>query len=186
MLADSDGSLGTPQINFNFDTAVEDLDVNLDDGCARGPGDPTAPLPIEGDGARAFNTPPMVGVTLTAPFFHDNSVETLQEAVEFYVTDAFLNSPAGQDMPTEIEMSFFDILDIVAFLEAISVDPRDCDDGIDNDGDGNIDLEDPRCVAAYMFREGCGLGFEAALIVPPLVWLGDRRRRRSPKQENTN
>ena len=93
------GANGNPAIfgadagNLNFNTGVEDLPdqpadltgerVPPDDGLGR-PGDGT------------FNTPPLVEAADTGPFFHNNSVETIEGAVAFYNGDTFNNSPAGQ------------------------------------------------------------------------------------------
>ena len=33
---------------------------------------------------------------------------------------------------------------------------------------------------AITTESGCGHGFEAALVVPPLMWIGGRMRRRRP------
>jgi len=146
----ADGSLGTGAGSRRFDTGVSRLAQNDDDGCAGGPGDPEPALPAEDGRAREFDTPPLIGVARTAPFFHDNSVADLRDAVAFYASDEFASSPAGQLLPDPVIMSDQDIDDIVAFLEAISIDPSvfpQCDDGIDNDGDGTIDAGgDPGCV----------------------------------------
>jgi len=122
-LADADGSLGTGTGNLDFDTGVVNLGVNNNDGCFGGPGDPGVPLPAEAGGRRKFSTPPLLGVANTAPFFHDNSSDTLFDAVSFYVSATFLTSPAAALLPQPSIFSIADTLDIVAFLEAISVDP---------------------------------------------------------------
>ncbi len=54
-----------------------------------------------------------------------------------------------------------------------------CDDGVDNDRDGFVDFEDPTCMRDWPYWEElpCGLGFELALVLPPLIWLHSRRWR---------
>jgi hypothetical protein len=57
----------------------------------------------------------------------------------------------------------------------------ECDDGIDNDDDGAIDTLDTTCGNAWQTSEtptGCGMGAELALILPPLLLLRRRLRRR--------
>jgi hypothetical protein len=61
-----------------------------------------------------------------------------------------------------------------------------CNDGVDNDGDGLVDLADPRCSdpsddderAPLILGGGCGVGPELAVLVPAL-WLLRRRRARA-------
>ncbi len=83
------GNLG----NANFNTGVANLPdqpaklsgekIPLDDGFGR-PGNNT------------FNTPPLVEAASTGPFFHNNSIETIEGAVAFYNGDSFNKSPAGR------------------------------------------------------------------------------------------
>jgi cytochrome c553 len=79
--------------NQNFDTGVE----RLPDNPAALTGQKVPPddgFGIPGD--RTFNTPALVEAADTPPFFHNNSVATLEAAVAFYNGDAFNNSPAGR------------------------------------------------------------------------------------------
>jgi len=79
--------------NLNFNTGVE----NLPDQPADLSGELNPPDDGAGDpGNGAFNTPSLVEAADTPPFFHNNSVETLEAAVAFYNNDSFANSPAGQ------------------------------------------------------------------------------------------
>lgn len=45
-----------------------------------------------GDGT--FNTPPLIEAADTGPFFHDNRLPVLEQAISFYRTQAFLDSPS--------------------------------------------------------------------------------------------
>jgi len=67
------------------------------------------------------------------------------------------------------------------FETATAEDP-DCDDGLDNDRDGRIDFDDPECSPGWPYAESpaaCGLGFELVFVLPYLMGLYARRRRRS-------
>ena len=78
--------------NANFNTGVEDLeDQPIDQIGERVPPDDGFGVP--GDGT--FNTPPLVEAADTGPFFHNNSIDTIEGAVAFYNGAAFNNSPAG-------------------------------------------------------------------------------------------
>ena len=78
--------------NLNFNTGVENLpDQPADLIGELNPPDDGAGNPGNGK----FNTPSLVEAADTPPFFHNNSVETLEAAVAFYNNDSFANSPAG-------------------------------------------------------------------------------------------
>jgi hypothetical protein len=109
--------------NVNIDTGVENLPdqpadltdelVPADDGFG-----------VPGDGS--FNIPSLVEAADTGPFFHNNSVETLEAAVAFYDGDSFNNSPAGRALAsldpdsTSIELDATQIDAIASFLRVIN------------------------------------------------------------------
>jgi mono/diheme cytochrome c family protein len=120
--ANADPNIFGPGVgNMNFDTGVENLPdqpadltgekVPPDDGFGR-PGDGT------------FNTPPVVEAADTGPFFHNNSVETIEGAVAFYNGDAFNNSPAGQLLTgatgSGINLDGTQVVEVAAFLRVIN------------------------------------------------------------------
>lgn len=104
--------------NLNFNTGVE----NLPDLPGDALGDPHPPdddgLNIPGDGT--FNTPPLVEAADTPPFFHNNARATIEQAVAFYNSDAFNNSPAGRAAGARIALSDEQVRDIAAFLRVIN------------------------------------------------------------------
>lgn len=65
-----------------------------------------------------------------------------------------------------------------------NVDARDCADGVDNDGDGAVDLEDAECFPGSLLSErglagaGCGRGAVLAWIAPMVHGARLRRLRR--------
>jgi mono/diheme cytochrome c family protein len=109
--------------NVNFNTGVEDLPdqparltgerVPRDDGFGI-PGDST------------FNTPPLVEAADTGPFFHNNSVETIEGAVAFYSGQAFNNSPSGRFLASidpdrvGIRLDATQVVAVAAFLRVIN------------------------------------------------------------------
>ena len=121
------GANGNPAIlgpnagNLNFDTGVE----NLPDQ----PADLTGELvpPDDGFGSPGngeFNTPPLVEAADTGPFFHNNSVETIEGSVAFYNGDTFTNSPAGQLLinatGSAINLDATQVVAVAAFLRVIN------------------------------------------------------------------
>ena len=121
------GANGDPAIfgpgagNLNFDTGVEDLpDQPADLTAERVPPDDGFGNPGNGE----FNTPPLVEAADTGPFFHNNSVETIEGAVAFYNGDAFTDSPAGQLLVvatgSAINLDATQVVAVAAFLRVIN------------------------------------------------------------------
>ncbi len=107
--------------NQNFNTGVEDLpDQPADLTGERVPPDDGFGAPGNGE----FNTPPLVEAADTGPFFHNNSVETIEGAVAFYNGDAFNNSPAGaliqQASGSGINLAATQVVEVAAFLRVIN------------------------------------------------------------------
>lgn len=107
--------------NQNFDTGVE----NLPDNPARLSGQKVPPddgFGIPGD--RTFNTPSLVEAADTPPFFHNNSVATLEGAVAFYDGDSFNNSPAGRLLAgatgSGIKLDATQVQAVASFLRVIN------------------------------------------------------------------
>jgi uncharacterized repeat protein (TIGR01451 family) len=117
VLALSDGTLpgSVEGRNENFNTGVANLLRNILDDL------PTEPAGLTpGESTREFNTPSLFNIRLTAPFFHDGSAETLTEAVEFYDSEEFHNSPAGDDVGSLLAANKAELTaDLVAFLESL-------------------------------------------------------------------
>jgi hypothetical protein len=98
----------TGGFNSNFDTGVANLtpDLVFDDGFFT-PGDQT------------FNPPPLAEAADTPPFFHNNAVATIEDAVGFYFSPTFQASPSSftifpPDLATEEQR------DIAAFLRVVN------------------------------------------------------------------
>jgi mono/diheme cytochrome c family protein len=72
-----------------------------------------------GIGTGRFNVPPLVEAADTGPFFHNNSVATIEDAVAFYTTDVFTSSP-GADFSGPIFLSPEQIDQVAAFLRVVN------------------------------------------------------------------
>ncbi len=107
--------------NLNFATGVEDLpDQPADLTGELVPADDGLGIPGIGE----FNTPPLVEAADTGPFFHNNSVETIEGAVAFYNGDSFTKSPAGQLLVgvtgSAINLDATQVVAVAAFLRVIN------------------------------------------------------------------
>lgn len=115
------GIFGTVNDNKNFNTGVEALPDQ--------PADLTGELVPDDDGFGTpgigeFNIPPVVEAADTPPFFHNNSVETIEGAVAFYNGESFNSSPAGQLIigatGSGINLDATQTIAVAAFLRVIN------------------------------------------------------------------
>jgi mono/diheme cytochrome c family protein len=77
--------------------------------------------PCYGDGR--FNTPSLIEAADTAPFFHNNSVSTIEEAVAYYTTDAFNLSPGAltsSGKNRQIKLDSSQIVAVAMFLRTLN------------------------------------------------------------------
>jgi len=113
--------------NLNFNTGVEDQPSRpqtLVTPRQLIPRDGGLGLVFNGDGrggfgGGTFNVPVLVEAADTAPFFHDNSIATLEGAVEFYNSASFNNSPAGRFVGG-INLEATEVEAVAAFLRVIN------------------------------------------------------------------
>ncbi len=116
--------------NFNFDTGVERIPDSMGD-LIDAPSNPpdgglgSAPNPGGGFGDGTFNTPSLVEAADTPPFFHNNAIGTLEEAVGFYNSAAFNNSPAGRFLAdprtgVAIRLDATQVAAVAAFLRVMN------------------------------------------------------------------
>jgi cytochrome c peroxidase len=88
-----------------------------DGGFGAAPPIMVAGRPGYGDGR--MNTPSLIEAADTAPLFHDNSAATVEDAVRYYTTADFANSPEGQALP-EIRLTGDDVVAIAALLRTLN------------------------------------------------------------------
>jgi hypothetical protein len=116
-----------PGANANFNTNVESLPSQpadlvvpaqlnpADGGFGAGAG------PTGGFGNGSFNTPVLVEAADTGPFFHNNSIETIEGAVDFYNSSAFNNAPGFGALIGGIKLEATEVVAVGAFLRVINV-----------------------------------------------------------------
>jgi hypothetical protein len=119
---------GTGTQNANFNTNVEQLpsqpadlvvpaQLNPADG---GFGQGTPPPLVFGIGNGSFNTPVVVEAADTGPFFHNNSITTIEGAVDFYNSEAFNNPPGFGANIGGIRLEATEVEAVAAFLRVIN------------------------------------------------------------------
>ncbi|MFQ5972471.1 MAG: hypothetical protein ACE5Q3_09060 [Alphaproteobacteria bacterium] len=110
--------------NQNFDTGVENF-VHPADSLI-----PPEPRPRDGGFGRngaldmgfgngEFATPPLVEAADSPPFFHNNAVDTIEDAVRFYNSKAFNSSPSTEFLGS-IVLSETEVQQVAAFLRVIN------------------------------------------------------------------
>jgi len=110
--------------NANFNTGVEQFPFEAIIPADGGFGTQLEACPAGGCGNGTFNTPSLVEAASTGPFFHNNAVKTIEEAVDFYNSDEFAISPGGQGIVTlsggGIELTDTQVAAVGAFLRVIN------------------------------------------------------------------
>jgi hypothetical protein len=117
----------TATSNLNFNTGVENQPSRpqtLVSPAQLIPRDGGFGLLLNGDGRGGrgdgtFNVPTLIEAADTPPFFHDNSVGTIEGAVEFYNSDSFNNSPAG-GFTGGIKLEATEVEAVASFLRVIN------------------------------------------------------------------
>ncbi|HZF38807.1 MAG TPA: hypothetical protein VE715_08280 [Blastocatellia bacterium] len=127
------GPGGVNIVNQNLNTGVENIPnrptdengtpIPRDGGFGDRPDGTCGPrqpglCPPNGCGNGTFNVQVAVEAADTGPFFHNNAVETIEDAVAFYTSEAFNTSPARGPVP--INLSPTDVTDIAAFLRVLN------------------------------------------------------------------
>ena len=121
------GDFFFPGANGNFNTNVEGLPSQpadlvpgqlnpQDGGFGRSGVSPTG-----GFGNGSFNTPVLVEAADTGPFFHNNAIETIEGAVDFYNSTAFNTSPGFGALIGGIKLEATEVVAVAALLRAINV-----------------------------------------------------------------
>ena len=117
-----------PGQNANFNTNVEGLPSQPADLIvppAQNPPDggfgQSGISPTGGIGNGSFNTPVLVEAADTGPFFHNNSIETIEGAVDFYNSEAFNQAPGFGSLIGGIRLEATEVVAVAAMLRVINV-----------------------------------------------------------------
>jgi cytochrome c peroxidase len=115
-----------PGQNANFNTNVEGLPFQFADLV---PGASVPPdggfggsgvSPTGGIGNGSFNTPVLVEASDTPPFFHNNTINTIEGAVDFYNSEAFNQPPGFGALIGGIRLEAVEVEAVAAFLRVIN------------------------------------------------------------------
>jgi cytochrome c peroxidase len=125
------GANNAAGVNRNFDTGVERARLPIlstqgipFDGGFGGQGLANFDHDANGDGILdsfgdgTFNTPPLIEAADTGPFFHTNAFDTIEQAIGFYTSPAFAQSPSGAGVPIPLDPT--QIANIGRFLRVLN------------------------------------------------------------------
>lgn len=127
------GRSSTTLANPTRDTGIERLnlqparllkpDLAYDGGFGRAPSacGPKRDQACYGDGR--FNTPSLVEAADTAPYFHNNAVSTLEEAIAFYNDEVFNTSPGALTTKLadrRVKLDSTQVVAVASFLRALN------------------------------------------------------------------
>ncbi len=109
------GAIGAGRTDSIANTGVDQrvTDLPLDDGFGQ-------PVVNQSQlGTQVFDSPNLIEAADTGPFFHNNSAATIEDAVSHYASDAFKNSPSGQNIPNST-FTTAQVADIGVFLRELN------------------------------------------------------------------
>jgi hypothetical protein len=104
------------RVNLMVDTDIERIVINAPRDGGFGA---TGTDAQGGIGTGRFNVPPLVEAADTGPFFHNNTIATIEDAVGFYVTDVFFFSP-GRSFSGPVNFTPDQVNDVAAFLRVVN------------------------------------------------------------------
>jgi len=101
-----------------------DCGPNFDQTCySDGSLDPRGIRPANHSRLNRFNTPSLIEAADTGPYFHNNSITTLEETVAFYNTEAFNNSPGAftsKGVNRQVKLDSSQVIAVALFLRSIN------------------------------------------------------------------
>jgi mono/diheme cytochrome c family protein len=103
--------------NDNFDTGTRLISLA---GPPDGGFDRQPRRGIAGFGDGTMNTPSLIEAADTPPFFHNNAATTLEDAIAFYASDEFAQSPGGEDFGGRFQFGEGDVEDLGALLRTLN------------------------------------------------------------------
>lgn len=102
-----------------------DCGPNYDQACySDGSLDPRNIRPSNHPRLNRFNTPSLIEAADTGPFFHNNSVTTLEESVAYYNTESFNQSPGAftaKGINRQVKLDSSQVIAVALFLRSINV-----------------------------------------------------------------